>query len=197
MSDKVEVKKKELTLITPKFETAQLLYLMQRTPKRHIYERPAKGGGKWKFVTGAYVKKTLNYVFGWNWDFTIVDKGREDDIVWVQGRLTVRDNAGNAIVKEQFGRAEVKFVTKFDEATKKKVKTDSLLDYGNDLKAAATDCLKKCANELGIASDVYNEMEFIEIKREDFINDLPTPNEPATTPPRPQEPDNLDSKIGG
>ena len=37
------------------------------------------------------------------------------------------------------------------------------LSIGNDLKAAATDCLKKCAVSLGIAADVYNKAEFNEI----------------------------------
>ena len=41
-----------------------------------------------------------------------------------------------------------------------------MLDYGNDLKAAATDALKKCASELGIASDIYGSEEFKEIKKE-------------------------------
>jgi glucose-6-phosphate 1-dehydrogenase len=37
------------------------------------------------------------------------------------------------------------------------------LSIGNDLKSAATDCLKKCAAEIGIAADVYNKEEFREI----------------------------------
>jgi isopentenyldiphosphate isomerase len=58
------------------------------------------------------------------------------------------------IVKEQFGRADVKF----------KKGTEIPIDYGNDLKAASTDALKKCASELGIASDIYGKNEFKEIK---------------------------------
>jgi len=38
------------------------------------------------------------------------------------------------------------------------------LSIGNDLKSAATDCLKKCASEIGIASDIYNKDEFREVK---------------------------------
>jgi hypothetical protein len=109
-------------------------------------------------VTGVYVKKALNYVFGWMWDFNIVDKGREGDLVWVQGRLTIKNKSGKEmIVKEQFGRADIKFLRG----------TKTPVDYGNDLKAAATDALKKCASELGIASDVYGKQEFQEIQKED------------------------------
>jgi hypothetical protein len=150
----VVVKPPKITMFKSKFEERQLAFLMGRTPAQHIYKRPAKGvGGEWDYVTGVYVQKVLNYVFGWDWDFQIIDKGREENLVWVQGRLTVRDKRGNAIVKEQFGRAEIKF---------KRDKT-GMLDYGNDLKSAATDSLKKCASELGIASDVYGKNEFKEI----------------------------------
>ena len=136
----------------------QLLHILQRTPKEHIYRRPAKGGGEWEYVTGIYVKKVLNYVFGWMWDFEIKEHGREGDLMWVLGRLTIKDKKGNPmIVKEQFGRADVKF---------KKGTKDSL-DFGNDLKAAATDALKKCAAELGISSDIYGKEEFKEIQRID------------------------------
>ena len=43
-----------------------------------------------------------------------------------------------------------------------------MLDYGNDLKAATTDALKKCASELGIASDIYGANEFKEIAETDM-----------------------------
>lgn len=137
--------------------TAQILRIMQKTPSEHVYQRPGKGGQTWDYVTGTYVKKVLNYVFAWNWDFNIVQHGVEGDIVWVLGRLTVRVPMGQSnfqsIVKEQFGRAEVK-----------KLKTGGNVDFGNDLKAASTDALKKCASELGIASDVYGKEEFKEIE---------------------------------
>lgn len=38
-----------------------------------------------------------------------------------------------------------------------------MLDFGNDLKAASTDALKKCASLLGIASDVYGKSEYKDI----------------------------------
>ena len=37
------------------------------------------------------------------------------------------------------------------------------LSIGNDMKAAATDALKKCAAEIGIAADIYNKMDFKEV----------------------------------
>ena len=148
-----------LTLIkTPLLRAEQILQIVQRTPINHIYTRPAKGGGKWDYVTGVYVKKVLNYVFGYMWDFQVVDKGREGKQIWVQGRLTIRDKGGKVmIIKEQFGRADIKF----------KRESKEILDYGNDLKSASTDALKKCASELGIASDIYGKNEFKDIQRAD------------------------------
>lgn len=161
---------KKLSLETSPLSNRQLLHILQRTPKKHVYQRPAKGGGTWDYVTGTYVKKVLNYVFGWMWDFQIVDKGVEGDCLWVQGRLTVRNTEGQPmIVKEQFGRADLK----------KKKDGTGYLDYGNDLKAASTDALKKCASELGIASDIYGKNEFVEIAPE-VKKELLEDNSPAT-----------------
>jgi len=146
------------TLTPSPFKQNQLLFILQKTPQNHIYHRPAKGGGEWDYVTGAYVKKTLNYIFGWKWNFEIKEHGIENKLVWVLGKLTINNQKGlPLIIKEQFGRADIKF----------KKGTDEKLDFGNDLKAAATDALKKCASELGIASDVYAQEEFKEIQKVD------------------------------
>lgn len=149
----------------------QLAFLFRKTPKEHISERPAKGGGKWSYVTGVYVKKILNLMFGWDWDFEIVDEKFDLGIgqCYVKGKLTCRTQ-NKTIVKMQFGRADIKFKTEWipteqpDGSTKNiKTTTTQPLDIGNDLKAATTDALKKCASELGIASDVYAPNEFKEI----------------------------------
>jgi len=142
----------------------QLNFLLGKTPETHIYTRPGKGGGQWKFVTGVYVKKVLNSIFGWDWDFEIVsfDVNMAAKQAIVHGKLTCRAN-GATVVKHQFGRADIK-IRKVD---------GSPLDLGNDLKAASTDALKKCASELGIASDVYGESEFKSIT----VTDEQTSNE--------------------
>ena len=163
------IKEKKLTLVDTPITQKQILQIFQRTPREHIHERPGKGGGNWTYVTGVYVKKVLNYTFGWLWDYQIIDKGKEGDQVWVQGRLTIRnEKLEPIIIKEQFGSADVKF----------KRGTKVLLDYGNDLKAAATDALKKCASEIGIASDIYGKNEFMEIGVEHKSNQ-PTKAQPV------------------
>ena len=88
------------------------------------------------------------------------------------------------IRKTQFGRAEVKWKTEVatgengqviyegEGQRRKPKKTRAVdpftkmyvpLDFGNDMKAATSDCLKKCASLLGVGADVYEPDEFQEI----------------------------------
>ena len=53
----------------PALSGNQIGHLLKNTPAKYVKSRPAKGGGQWKYVTGGYVKKTLNFMFGWDWDF--------------------------------------------------------------------------------------------------------------------------------
>jgi hypothetical protein len=142
---------------------AQLNLVLAKTPAKYVKSRPAKGGGTWDYVTGGYVKKMLNLMFGWDWDFEITDEKIliEAGEVVVKGRLTCRVG-DKTIVKMQFGNKDIMF--KNDWVDGKKVKTNIPLSVGNDMKAAATDCLKKCAAELGIASDIYNKEDFVNTK---------------------------------
>ena len=128
----------------------QIIRMTEKTPPQFVYKRPGKGGGTWDYVTVSYVQRVLDYVFGFNWDFDILEHGKEADHVWVRAKLTVRSPDGkHAIVKTQFGRSEVKHK-----------KDGGLLDYGNDLKAASSDALKKCASMLGIARDIYGKGDY-------------------------------------
>jgi recombination DNA repair RAD52 pathway protein len=138
---------------------AHMNLLYKKTPNTHIHEKPGKGGGRFKYVTGAYVKSQLNRLFGFDWSFTVKSFDVKGNQCIVFGHLegNIRDNDGKIIatlVREQFGRADIK--------TMKADKTKAL-DFGNDLKAATTDALKKCASDLGIARDVYAADEYREL----------------------------------
>lgn len=158
---KAKEAQKKLMLAPSFLKVQQLLHILQKTPKQHIYTRPGKPSSmEWEYVTGTYVKKILNYVFGWLWDFEVVEHGEKGDLIWVLGKLTVKDKKGLTISKTQFGRADIKF------QKGKPHKPEFMVDFGNDLKAATTDALKKCASEFGIASDIYGKNEFKEVKLE-------------------------------
>lgn len=131
----------------------QAKFLLKRTPANHIKTRPALGGGTWQYVSGTYVQKVLNLMFGWAWDFEIVSEIIQDGEAIVKGRLSV-NTGGQKIIKTQYGNKKIM----------KKRNTGEALSLGNDLKAAATDALKKCAAQLGIAQDVYAPDEFTEVE---------------------------------
>ena len=162
----IKIEAKELSLVENNSLNAnQLALLLKKTPKQYVHTRPAKGGGTWDYVSGGYVRKVLNLMFGWDWDFEVVSEQVVGKQVIVKGKLTCRVN-GRQIVKMQSGCKEVIC----------RSGTETPLNLGNDFKAAATDALKKCAAELGIAADIYNKQDFKEItvntQSNDQVNDL-------------------------
>ena len=149
-----KVYKSDLTKVASDLTTRQIEKFFTKTPDDKIYTRPAKGGGTWNYVKGSYVITTLNSLFAYDWTFEIKSKTSVTEaeitgMVIVEGRLTGRVG-DKLITKEQFGRAEVKY----------KKNSKETLDFGNDLKAAATDSLKKCASMFGLFADVYAPDDF-------------------------------------
>jgi len=157
----------ELSLVDDNSLNAnQLAQILKRTPKAYVKKRPAKGGGTWEYVTSGYVKKVLNLMFGWDWDFEILeDKVMHDEVI-VKGRLTCRSN-GRTIVKTQYGNKDIMYKRETDAQGNR-----IPLSIGNDFKSASSDCLKKCASEIGIAQDIYNKEDFKEVKVKDWISDI-------------------------
>lgn len=131
----------------------QLVQINTPTPDDEIVLKQ-DGDTVYKSVKGSYIKKRLNIIFGWNWDFQIISKeyvsGSRQAIV--HGRLTVR-NGQHAIIKEQFGKHNVTTLT----ATSGSRTVSYPSDIGNAYKSASTDALKKCASELGICWDIYTQ----------------------------------------
>lgn len=169
--DKKTVSKDAILKVESELTTEQIQKFFTATPKNKIKERPAKGGGTWTYVSGSYVTQVLNSLFGFNWSFEVLTSMQEalatanTGTVVVQGRLKVKIG-DEWITKEQYGRAEIKYLTE-GKYPNKTIKLDDkgnkmLLDFGNDLKAAATDAKKKCASELGLFADVYSQEDFFE-----------------------------------
>lgn len=136
---------KNLTKTLPQYLTpAQQSFILQKTPKQFIKTRPGPGGITLAYVEIGYVINVLNQVFGYDWDFKIHDQQIGKTQVWVRGELVIRLK-GHTITKAQYGGADIKYSRT----------TKDPISIADDLKAAASDCLKKCASMLGIASDVY------------------------------------------
>jgi hypothetical protein len=94
------------------------------------------------YVEGHTVIARLNAALDGAWSFEVVAHEVRDNEVLVMGKLTA-----DGLVKMQFGASQV---TRDRE-------TKALISLGDDLKAAATDALKKCATFLGVGLHLYAE----------------------------------------
>jgi hypothetical protein len=160
------------------FNANQAQKIFNSTPKRWQYQRPGKGGEEWTYVRVSYVRKQLDGVFGFNWDIDIETTVKEAfDVAKLTGFCVVKgiligrtklDGEWIPLKKVQFGRAEVKWKMEGQKGNRTRkidpyTNTPIPLDFGNDMKAAASDALKKCASLFGIAADIYETDDFFEI----------------------------------
>ena len=133
----------DTSLITEKdFElqttSRNTLLMMQRTDPKYIKSRKGKGQAVIKYVDVQYMTRALNFAFGFDWSFDVVETRQEGDYLTVLGKLTVNLD-GVTISKSQWGSQQLRAQT----------------ELGDGLKAATSDALKKCASMFGIAADVY------------------------------------------
>jgi len=99
-----------------------------------------KREGKYEYVEIRPVVQRLNDVLGYDgWSFVIIREMETDKTLIVCGELTIHAD-GCPVRKMQYGRKNIVL----------KKNTDIPLDIGNDWKAAASDCLKKCATLVGV-----------------------------------------------
>lgn len=141
------------TLQNPAITNEQFNLIVEPTPESET-EYNDDNGHKYKTVKGSYIKKRLQLIFGWNWDFKIISREYfpSSSEVIVHGRLTIR-SGDHKIKKEQFG----KHILSAKTTTIKNRTTSAPSNVGNAFKSAATDALKKCASELGICWDIYSQ----------------------------------------
>jgi hypothetical protein len=105
--------------------------------------RQRKGrNGVLDYVEGHNVIHRLNESLEGAWSFEITHHEVREDEVLVLGKLSAE-----GVVKMQFGVSQV---------TREKG-SGALVSLGDDLKAAATDALKKCATFLGVGLHLYGE----------------------------------------
>lgn len=129
------------------FTPQQKALLASATPEKFIKKRKGRGGQMFEYIEVHYTIGVLNAIFGFDWSFEIKSFERVEKQIIVHGRLTINLEDGRKLVKEQFGSAEVKF-TKGNKPV--------MVDLADDYKAAASDCLKKCASMAQIGWDVYS-----------------------------------------
>ena len=128
--------------------------------------RQRKGrNGVLDYVEGHSVVQRLNDALEGRWSFEVVQHDVREDEVVVLGRLTA-----DGVVKMSFGASQV---------TREKG-TGQLVSLGDDLKAAATDALKKCATFLGVALHLYADKPGLHV--------VPSSNGHGAGGPRPPAP---------
>jgi len=107
-----------------------------------IKQREGSFGKMLDYIEGHSVIQRLNDAFDSNWSFEIIDHEvlNDTDEVIVQGKLST-----NGVVKTQFGSTRI---TRARE-------TGDMISLADDMKAAATDALKKAATLLGVGLHLY------------------------------------------
>lgn len=134
----------------PKTQESQLItektrkFILETTPKKFVKRRQGRGGKMLDYVETGYIISKLNEVFNYMWSFEVIEDKIGESQVYVKGKLTAHLSPDIAITKVQYGGSDIK-----RKADGKPV------DIGDDMKAASSDALKKCASLFGIASDIF------------------------------------------
>ena len=115
--------------------------LEQPFPKALLKTRKGTFGKQFSYVEGAEYVRRLNEAFEAEWSFDVIEHQVLDAEVIVLGKLT----AGN-VTKTSFGGSKIT-VNREGE----------VVSIADDLKAAATDALKKASSLLGVGLHLYSE----------------------------------------
>ena len=132
-----------------------------------IRQREGSFGKTLDYLETHTVINRLNEALGGNWSFHIVDHVVREDLseVIVIGKLVAED-----VVKMQIGSASLK----------RHRQTGELVSLGDDLKAAASDALKKAATMLGVGLQLYrNEQLQPPAPQTQKPSQRPSTNDPA------------------
>ena len=107
-----------------------------------IKQREGNFGRMLDYIEGHSVIQRLNDAFEATWSFEILEHQilENTDEVIVLGKITAAD-----IIKSQFGSSKI---TRARES-------GDMISLADDLKAAGTDALKKCATMLGVGLHLY------------------------------------------
>lgn len=109
-------------------------------PEEEVKQRNTYYGKILDYLEAPSVIKRLNQAFNGEWSFRIIDHKILDHEVVVLGSLRT-----GYITKQQFGTSKIHNNGKPEESS-----------LGDDLKAASSDALKKCATMFGVGLYLYN-----------------------------------------
>ena len=110
----------------------------------NVKSRPGRNGQQLSYLEGHSIIQRLNEALEGEWSFRVLEHHVLEDTVVVLGELTA-----TGLTKHAFGGSEI--TRSRDGGTP--------IDLADDLKAAATDALKKAATLFGIGLYLYGEEE--------------------------------------
>jgi len=116
--------------------------LAEPFPLDQLKKRKGNFGHMVEYVDVATVIERLNQVLDSEWSFSVLDFRIESDEVIVCGQLEVK-----GVIRQQFGGSQIT----------RKTDGGEVLSIADDLKAAAADCLKKCASSFGVGLYLYSD----------------------------------------
>lgn len=154
--------------------------LTKKFNKTLIKKRKMPGGMMAQYVEGSSVIKRLNECFGTNWSFEVVKEKIGETQIIVLGRLSVMID-GEHVMKEQWGGSAI---AKFKSS-------GEIINLGNDIKAATTDSLKKCATLFGVALHLYEQDEVLNTF-DQILNGSTEPEKKENPQPTKEEKQSLD-----
>ncbi len=132
--------------------------LSEPFPATLIKQRKGNFGKKLDYAEAVTVIQRLNDVLEGQWSFSIIGHRIEAEEVIVHGELKIGDE-----VHQQFGGSLIT----------RKTDTGELISLADDLKAAASDALKKCASSFGVGLYLYKDASSAKSSR-------PRPEQPSS-----------------
>ncbi len=117
--------------------------LAEPFPQEQVKQRRGNFGQQLAYIEAATVIHRLNETMEGDWSFTVVETQIEMNEVIVRGRLSI-----NGTIREQFGGSRI---------TRHKDSSD-MISLADDLKAATSDALKKCATLAGVGLHLYSDV---------------------------------------
>jgi len=144
--------------------------MKRKTPEEVIETRTGRGGLQLDYVRTYWVVEQLNNLseeYGIFWSFEVKEHEvmGEDGQVWVKGELSMKlpgvkyeeIKPDGTIIRFEREPIELKRSNFGGSDIKSYREGGGVIDIADDLKAAASDCLKKCASLFGVAMDVYSK----------------------------------------
>lgn len=111
-------------------------------PQQLVKQRKGSQGKTLDYVEASTVVQRLNEALQGDWSFTVVRTDVEIEEVIIHGRLKIGDT-----IREQFGGSKV---TRHRDS-------GEIVNLADDMKAATSDALKKCASMAGVGLYLYSD----------------------------------------